>query len=194
MIKHDTNFHHFILCANANYFYLYRMKYVYPLLLVLVFIMSACDYDKEWTNKNIGNRYTISVPGYLKEVNDLRKDASFQYANRYRNVYLIVFEKQRTKMDLTQFDSAAILPLLKYVSKPLITDSLDVMVNGLPSLEKRIMGEMNSGDGMENIYYDHLSIRGKQGDYEVCTWTRGPKRQKLYQADMARMIFSFKEL
>ena len=97
-------------------------------------------------------------------------------------------------MDLTQFDSAAILPLLKYVSKPLITDSLDVMVNGLPSLEKRIMGEMNSGDGMENIYYDHLSIRGKKGDYEVCTWTRGPKRQKLYQADMARMIFSFKEL
>ena len=97
-------------------------------------------------------------------------------------------------MNLAQFDSAAILPLLKYVSKPVITDSLEVMVNGLPSLEKRLMGEMNSGDGMENIYYDHLSIRGKKADYEVCTWTRGPKRQKLYQADMARMIFSFKEL
>jgi hypothetical protein len=170
------------------------MKYQFFALLMIAFAIDGCNYDNAWKEIKVADDFTISVPGFFKEDKELRKDASFQYANRYRNVYAIVIEHEKAGQSLYPLSKQTILPILKYVDKPIITDSLDLTVNELPAREHKIMGTMPSGDETEYIYYSHMVIEGKKKFYEVCTWTRGPKRKNLYDADLTKIMMSFKEI
>lgn len=165
------------------------------LLSIFLFILSiqSCNYSNEWKEISVENKFSISVPGFFKEDKGLRKDASFQYANRYRNIYAIVIEHDKSNKTLYEMDESVIQPLLKYIDKPIVTDSIDTKINGLNARQNKVMGTMPSGDATEFIYYNHVLIEGKKKFYEVCTWTRGPKRKDLYDADLTRIIFSFKE-
>lgn len=168
-------------------------KYILTLLFISA-LFSSCSYDKEWKQQNVKNRFSINLPPFVKEVDDLRKDASLQYANRFRNFYVIVIEHDKSAADLHAFTKESIAPLCKYLDNPIITDSAKVEVNGLSAYENKIMGDMDSGDGKETIYYDHLSVMGKNKNYEVCVWTRGPKRKQQFEADFQKVLFSFKEI
>ncbi len=170
------------------------MKYQFFAFLMVAFAINSCNYDNTWKEIKVAQDFTISVPGFFKEDKQLRKDASFQYANRYRNVYAIVIEHDKSGQSLYPLSKQTIQPILKYVDKPIITDSLDLMVNSLPAREHKIMGTMPSGDEKEYIYYTQMIIEGKKKFYEVCTWTRGPKRKNLYDADLTKIMMSFKEI
>jgi hypothetical protein len=130
----------------------------------------------------------------MEESKKLREDATFQYENRYRNTYVIVLEKDKGTEDFSTFEKNAIKPLTTYVDKCIITDSTYIKVNGLDARMNKIMGDMESGDEKETIYYTHYSVNGKKKYYEICTWTRGPKRLDQYGPDLKRIMDSFKEL
>ena len=170
------------------------MKYQFFAIVMIAFTINGCNYDNSWKEIKVAQDFTISVPGFFKEDKQLRKDASFQYANRYRNVYAIVIEHDKTGQNLNSLSKENILPILKYVDKPIITDSFNLTVNSLPAREHKIMGTMPSGDETEYIYYSHMLIEGKKKFYEVCTWTRGPKRKNLYDADLTKIMMSFQEI
>ncbi len=170
------------------------MRHYIFAILSFVLIIEGCDYSNDWKEIEVKNKFTISVPGFFKEDKQLRKDASFQYANRYRNTYAIVIEHEKLDQSLSQVNQKTVGPMLKYIDKPIITDSININVNGLTAIQNKIMGTLPSGDEAEFIYYNHVLIEGKRKFYEVCTWTRGPKRKNLYDVDLAKIIFSFKEL
>jgi len=164
------------------------------LFLLSILFLGACTYKNEWHQIPIQNKFSVELPDYMTESKKLRADASLQYENRYRNTYIIIIEQDKKDMSFSDFVTKSINPLTKYLDKPAITDSIDITVNGLPTRLNKIMGEMESGDDKENIYYTHYSINGKKKYYEVCTWTRGPKRLDQYGKDLQRMMDSFKEM
>lgn len=166
----------------------------FVLVLMATAVFSSCKYTNEWHQVTVPNKFTVELPDYMQESNKLRADATIQYENRYRNTYLIVIEHDKTAEELILFDRNCIKPLMTYVDKGLITDSVNTTLNGLPARMNKIMGEMESGDEKENIYYTHYTVNGKKKFYEICTWTRGPKRLDQYGKDLNRIMNSFKEL
>ena len=165
------------------------------LLILLVSIaLASCKYKNEWHVVSVNNHFSVELPDYMTESNKLREDATLQYENRYRNTYIIVIEHDKKEMILANFDTQVIRPLLTYVDKGIITDSTNIKIGELNARMNKIMGEMPSGDEKENIYYTHYSVDGKKKFYEICTWTRGPKRLDQYGPDLKRMMDSFKEL
>lgn len=166
----------------------------FSLLLLIIMFLSACTYKNEWHQVPVQNKFSVELPDYMKESKKLRADASLQYENRYRNTYIIVIEHDKKNTPFNEFVNNSINPITKYLDKPAITDSMNITLNNLPTRVNKIMGEMESGDEKENIYYTHYSIDGKKKYYEVCTWTRGPKRLDQYGKDLQRMMDSFKEI
>lgn len=178
---------------NLYFFIINIMKYLLSLLSIIIFL-SSCKYKNEWHQVTIDNKFSADIPDYMEVSKKLRADASLQYENRYRNTYFIVIEHEKKNQDLKLMDVNCVAPLMKYLDKPVITDSADVSVNGLPARMNKVMGEMQSGDDKENIYYTHYLVDGKKKYYELCTWTRGPKRLDQYGKDLQRMMDSFKEI
>lgn len=166
----------------------------FSLFLLSILFLSACTYKNEWHQVPVQNKFSVELPDYMKESKKLRADASLQYENRYRNTYIIVIEHDKKNIPFNEFVNNSINPITKYLDKPAITDSMNITLNNLPTRVNKIMGEMESGDEKENIYYTHYSIDGKKKYYEVCTWTRGPKRLDQYGKDLKRMMDSFKEI
>ncbi|WP_026778122.1 hypothetical protein [Polaribacter sp. Hel_I_88] len=50
---------------------------------------------KDLVEVSINNDYSISVPDYMKEMKSLNDDASFQYANIYKETYTIVIDEDK---------------------------------------------------------------------------------------------------
>lgn len=169
------------------------MKNLFIVVLISI-VIASCTYKNEWHVLSVNNKFSVELPDYMTESKKLRDDAVLQYENRYRNTYIIVLEHEKKGMNLASFDTQVIRPLLTYVDKGIITDSTNIQVGELNARMNKIMGEMPSGDEMDHIYYTHYSIDGKKKFYEICTWTRGPKRLDQYGPDLKRMMDSFKEL
>lgn len=171
------------------------MKKLLCICCISLLFLSACEYDETWKNIPINQHFTVDIPPFVKKVDDLRPGAPLQYSNRFRNFYIIGLEYEMNKnISLDSLQKQLIKPILSYVTHPIITDSFLTTVNGLPARENKISGEMESGDGTEIIYYRHLSILGNKRMYELCTWTRGPKRYEQHDSTFQRILYSFKEL
>lgn len=160
-----------------------------------ILFFASCTYDESWKNIPVNDHFSVDIPPYVKKVNDLRPGAPLQYSNKFRNFYIIGLEYDLNKnISLDSLQRQLIKPIITYVTHPIITDSLPVNINGLPARENKITGELESGDGTEIVYYRHLSIIGKKRMYELCTWTRGPKRIEQHDTTFTRILYSFKEL
>lgn len=83
------------------------MKKLSILLIYILFSIISCkkviDSASSLSNDNIkvedlktitvNKEYSISVPEYMKEMNSLHDDASFKYANVFKETYTIVIDE-----------------------------------------------------------------------------------------------------
>ena len=72
---------------------LFAMKKNSVFLLSIVYFLltttSSCKYSNEYQTVNANNKFSISVPSWMKEDKALKEGADFQYANHFRNMYAI---------------------------------------------------------------------------------------------------------
>src|SRR5690606_17406836 len=68
-----------------------RCFYAFAAMLLLPIILSipSCSYSDEFKAVNANNEFSLSIPSWLKKESELKPGAVLQYANRYRNFYLI---------------------------------------------------------------------------------------------------------
>ena len=52
-------------------------------------VFSSCSYSDKYELVNANNKFSISIPSWMKEDKTLKQGADFQYANRFRNFYAI---------------------------------------------------------------------------------------------------------
>jgi hypothetical protein len=169
-------------------------KSEYPvsfIICVLLLTLPACKYSTEYKLVKGGDKFTMMVPPWVKEVNDLKPGAEFQYVNRFRNFYAIgeTLSKDSTK-SVSSVMSANLGILSKSMVKPVINDSTTITIGGLPGARVEISGKMTG----EDIYFSEVVLEGKSRFYHLSIWTRNADRKLKFKDDIDHILNSFKEL
>lgn len=139
-------------------------------------------------------RYSMMLPGFLEETDDLALDASLQYKNPYRNFYVIVIEEDKNSagMDLDAYHEMVIQRITTdtFLKEPTIENIDAKVVNGKNAIIASIFGKMDK----EKIFYKHMTVEGESQYYQVVVWLRGEKRRNEYQETVDSVLNSFREL
>ena len=167
------------------------MRYAICFSLLTVLLV-GCKYKDSWETKVINKEFSMAVPSYLKVDNEVKPDAPFGYANRFRNIYTTVFSetKDTIKDSFALYYQKQIQIIKRVLEKPGISDSSYIKIGGATGVHTEIYGKMQG----ENIYYSHLLLETNAKYYQVCVWTRGEERKLKYGKDIEQILFSFKLL
>lgn len=156
---------------------------------------------------NVGGRYSMMLPEYLTEGFDLNDEASLQYQNTAREVYIIVIDEskeiyQDVYIEQNDYDT----------TKDILTNYTESQMKSIRENTSKITHEshprqLKTGSGIAIVYdvkcyqdgiddemgFTIAFVEGRFNVYMIMTWTYA-KTIKDYQSDMDAMIISFKEL
>lgn len=155
-------------------------------------VLSSCSYSDKYELVNANNKFSISVPSWMKEDKTLKQGADFQYANRFRNFYAIgeTVDNSAGKAN-AEVISNNLNILRKSLQKPMVTDSVEVTTeSGIKGTRVEISGKMTG----EDIYFSEVLFEGKKGLYHLSIWTRSSNRKLHFKEDINKIIASFKEI
>ena len=158
---------------------------------VLLLAFGACKYPTEYKQVKAGNKFTLMVPPWVKEEQTLKPGADLQYANRFRNYYVIgETENKDSLKSVSSIMSTNLGILSKAMQKPVVNDSLAVTIGGLNGARVEISGKMTG----EDIYFSEVVLEGKTRLYHLSIWTRNADRKLKFKEDIDHTLNSFKEL
>ncbi|KAF2520167.1 hypothetical protein E0W68_02790 [Flavobacterium salilacus subsp. salilacus] len=165
----------------------------------------SCGQGKEKTQTvRVKQLYTIEIPDFLSEAKYLDKEASLQYQNLVKEVYIVVLDEPKEVLEKTIADNGLedyyTLDINGYAS--LLTDSMEesVAFDSIPVLQPEKINGLNSQilnftgkiEGV-HIYWKLAYIEGRNNYYQVMTWTLASRKEE-YQNIMDAMVNSFKEI
>lgn len=181
------------------------MKRIYfPLFLMMVAFLSGCASDEGEQTVKIENRYSLTIPAFLSETNNLNEDASLQYQNLFKEFYVVVIDEPKDELhrlledyDLTDryednVDGYASLifdglneSLVNPKQGEVVTDNVNGMAARLTTFDGTI-------DDIQ-IFYSYGIYEGQDTYYQVIVWTESDKQSK-YRAKMDAILQTLKEL
>lgn len=150
------------------------------------------------------NDFSISIPEYMKETDQLHDDAVLQYMNIYKETYIVILEESKEEFirvykDLEEYnDSILIIRNYALVQKNFLKENIKVKeqtelqslkINGMDAEMTELQG-MVEGMPVEAAYLMAL-IEGRDNIYFIMTWTLKDKFEK-YKSTFEEMIKSFK--
>lgn len=181
------------------------------ILIILVVFLASCGANNESKSKDaetgkvtIKNLYSLVIPPSLREATNLNEEASLQYQNPVKELYIITIDEpvsgyekaiddnnlgETYGKDLKGYSSFVIDNLVascKPIKSPTTTD---VKINGMDAKVTEIEANLGGYD----IYYLVANVKGKENFYQVMTWTLLTKKDE-NKAEMQAMIDSFKEI
>ena len=171
------------------------------ILLVLLAACSISCHTPESYETIAVHDYFLKVPSHMTKATDLNDQASLQYQNLYKELYIIVMDenKQLVKQSLlfsglTDADSDAFNGYVKLLSTNLEKAvkmknkaEKDTVIHSLQAKILKFDGEV---DGIK-IFYKTAFINGRDNYYHITTWTLQEKKTT-HEATMDKMICSFK--
>ncbi|MBK7147498.1 MAG: hypothetical protein IPH78_01440 [Bacteroidetes bacterium] len=170
------------------------MKKIVFAVAVMLLFFASCKYSGEYETVAVANKFSVDIPSWLKEDQTLKPGAEFQYANRFRNFYMI--GESIGKADAARNISSALEGYVTHLcdtaimKNALLTDSLTVIANGLNGARAEVFGKM---DG-ETIYFSEVVLEGKKELYHLSIWTRSEERKLHFKGQIDSIIYSFREL
>lgn len=174
------------------------MKKIYFLFVTLVLL--SCSKEEEFKKIEVKN-YALQLPSYLSKTNDLNEDASLQYQNLFRELYIIVIDESKQEVEqaieLNELEDIYSNDFNGYVE--LLSTGLenniefknkkekDTVINSLQAKLIKFEGKVENYD----VFYEIAFVNGVSNYYQIMTWTL-LKRKSDYEAIMDKMIYSFK--
>jgi hypothetical protein len=153
----------------------------------------------------IKNDYSLELPDFLSITDSLNPNASLQYQNIDKELFVIVIEEDRKEFTrkivankaeevyppnlkgYTDIINHSIGETIKISAK---TEIEDLEINGLPAKNFTIEGQ--TLDKIP-VYYSFTVVRGENNYYQIAQWTA--KNQKaLFEKQMVQIAKSFKQL
>ncbi len=153
----------------------------------------------------IKDDYSLELPDFLSTTDSLNPNASLQYQNLDKELFVIVIEEDRKEFTrkivankaeevyppnlkgYTDIINHSIGETIKISAK---TEIEDLEINGLPAKNFTIEGQ--TLDKIP-VYYSFTIIRGENNYYQIAQWTA--KNQKaLFEKEMIKIASSFKQL
>lgn len=179
------------------------MKKITNLILISLLFIS-CQPEGKQQNIIVDNKYSISIPAFLKKVNNLNKKASLQYQHVAKEFYIISLDEPKTKFynaidnhnmndlfskDLEGYMHLVCLSIKQNSSNYSDSEVLDTLINGLPAKLLTISAHIEGSD----LFYSLAFIEGKSRYYQIVAWTLLSKENQ-YKDKMSQIMYSFKEL
>jgi hypothetical protein len=188
-------------------------KPTFLIVTCLVLLISSClDTSSKNSSENllntdfelvnINNQYSMEVPDFMKESKELNDEASLQYQNIFKEVYIIVIDESREEFktvfqDLGEYDDEiSMVENYKSIQLEFLQEAITIhnkedvessVINGLPF---EIVKVDATSDGID-IAYTIAYIDGPENVYMIMAWTEKDKREK-NEALFQKMIKSFK--
>jgi len=143
------------------------------ILLFTVTIFACNNFTGEFRDIQ-KEEYTISLPDWLEETEDLAEHAHFQFKSMYRNTYGIIIKDNKDKsFKEYQKESINVLRNFKEITNLLVIDSS--FSNNKISME--LLGDIDS----EKIFYWHNTYETETQYYQLVLWTRSFDRKQKYE-------------
>jgi hypothetical protein len=169
----------------------------YILLLIVPLAFASCKRETVFTEVKVNNRYSLSIPDYLQACTDLHKDASMQYQNVEKDIYVMVIdEKKKTMQDYnldydidTYFNNIASQGFAENIKDGQVSIPGRQTISGNKALIAEVTGKIEENE----VYYKLALIETPYEFYQILAWTRAQNKEKL-EGDIVKMIESFKEL
>jgi len=138
--------------------------------------------DSSYNTITVDSLYTLDVPKYMKQMNNLHPDASLRYANIYKEAYTVVIHENKEEF-ITVFKEVEeyndeISPVENYtiVQKKMFKETIDnlrvqdyglLQINNYPARQIKISGTV---DGLKIIYLIAF-VEGADNIYMIMNWT-----------------------
>lgn len=172
------------------------------LLFPLFTIFYSCQQETTYNRQDVDSLYAIQTAHYMEKTNELNENASLQFQDTYREIYLIVLHEEKGLEELTleeyyKFTKDKLeengLQNLKFSEpKTMQIDSNKVMqaeFTGTFSFEDKEEKETKE----IGVFYLFQVIESPTYFYQIYAWTKMEQREK-YEKDMQKMLDSFEEI
>jgi hypothetical protein len=180
-----------------------KTKTILYALLLLLFVSCNDVAESKKTIKTDGH-YQLEIPSSYEENTELTEDASLQYQNIYKDIYVIVIDEKKELFNNSLGNDsiyADYTPDLEGYSN-LIADNLRTKlgIDTMPAMQdikiKGLNAKLLSFNGVSDgyaIYWKAAFIEGKKRYYQINTWTNEDNKD-LHENEMMEMINSFREI
>lgn len=151
----------------------------------------------------VDGRYSLELPSDFKKADDINEEASLQYQNTIKNIFVIVIDEPKTALEKALTENSlndSYTNDLEGYSR-LITNGMDasISVKKMPDFKDTSINgfkaRLLSFDGLSSgnrVYWKLAFVDGNNRYYQIMVWTSADN-QKKYENEMASIINSFKE-
>lgn len=181
------------------------MKTFYiAVLLILMTLVSSCGSEEGVQTITIEGRYTLTIPAFLSEADDLHEDASLQYQNIFKDVYVLVIDEPKTALhdildefdyeetysnDLDGYTQLILDGVIQNLNNPHQTDVVETTVNGLPARLTTLEGVIENMP----IFYVYGLYESQESYYQVIVWTSVEKKSQ-YKPKMEAVLQTLNDI
>lgn len=150
----------------------------------------------------VNNQYSIELPTFMKESNDLNIEASLQYQNIFKETYVIVIDESKEEFksvfeDLGEYNDALSAAKnykeiqLQFLDEEVVISNIDEVesstINGLPFEITEVDATV---DGID-VGYTIAFVEGVNNVYMIMAWTV-QNRHERYSDLFNKIVKSFK--
>lgn len=186
------------------------------LLLMASVLASSCNFNSKSPEKlslendfafiKINDEYGVHIPTYMKKSDALNDEASLQFANIFKETYVIVIDEPKEEFisvftDLNEYiDTVSTVKNYRTIQLQLLSENINIIKQSLPKPAKihKLNAELIQFDGrVEGVDYDIAYtvgfIEGNENLYMIMTWTLAENKEK-YKETFDKIIRSFRLL
>ncbi|TAF67291.1 MAG: hypothetical protein EAZ55_02935 [Cytophagales bacterium] len=153
----------------------------------------AKEYNPFGNRIGVEGLYSMDIAPYLDETNDLNDEASLQYNNTSKEVYIIVIDDDKNAIgdeyNLSSYFNFAIGNIKAGISGATVTGQKTFTLPSGSTCQQAIVTGSFNGIG---VYYILSAIETPTHFYQALSWTL-KENASLYGNDMQEMIKSFKQ-
>lgn len=183
-----------------------KNKFYQWLMIGLVFVLNSCN-SKDGNSVRkvaINDLYSVEIPDILSKATNLNDEASLQYQNLFKELYIIVLDETKESVNevLSSYDTSdsyqenvrgyANLMIANFATgfdEYKVVEEKETELNGMKCILYSIDSE---SDGIK-CYYNMGLFESKSHYYQVHIWTLKEKKDE-HLARMDAMMKSFKEV
>lgn len=173
-------------------------------VLITLLCLNSCQIGEADQSVEVDKKYSLTIPSFLKEVDNLNEEASLQYQNLLRSFYVITIDETKNEMqkalvqgnlldiyanDINGYSDLILSAFEHSVEISEKSEIIDTLVNNMPARLLTIEGRVENID----VFYSLGFIEGKTRYYQVLAWTVASKGNQ-YKDEMNRIMYSLKEL
>lgn len=157
-------------------------------------LLACCKTGPEFEPVIVKDRFSIELPTNLKRTEGLNEDATLEYSDPIKELYIIVLEEPKADsvsepITLDRYFELASKGIEYGVEEGKLISPVRQTINELPAIISDISGKFEK----ENIIYKLAVIEGKRSFYQVLCWTLG-KHINENEEKIDKMVASFTEL